>query len=308
MTNTRSLVAASTGLALLMPLAWAETTPSNPHTSQDISARNVLDTGSDILGRPVQYPTGEAQILGSEIFIPAGLSTPLHFHPVPLLAYVQSGSIRVVYEGSDERIYRAGDSFVEAINVVHQGFGLPPEGARLISFDLRSATLPSTVVLETHASADHPAPLVILKALMWQRLQIMEAVAAEKVRLGLPVEVPEREAEVIADFIALSAAFDIPASQAEHFIHMQIEAAKTLQRALIARGTSQAPETGPSLGQHLRPMLDQLNPVLASTFKRVLDDPSDQTPPTSSFRPPSSDPAMLQAWSQAITGLPGPTP
>jgi quercetin dioxygenase-like cupin family protein len=43
-----------------------------------------------------------------------------HSHPCPVVAYVAEGAIRSQVKGGSEKVYRAGESFYEPANGVHQ--------------------------------------------------------------------------------------------------------------------------------------------------------------------------------------------
>ena len=49
---------------------------------------------------------------------PGGASTP-HRHPCPVVGYVVQGNLRTQAEGGRAAVYRAGETFFEAPNVVH---------------------------------------------------------------------------------------------------------------------------------------------------------------------------------------------
>jgi quercetin dioxygenase-like cupin family protein len=49
-----------------------------------------------------------------------GESSMPHSHPCPVIGYVLEGTLRTQVQGGPEAIYKAGDSFYEAPNGVHQ--------------------------------------------------------------------------------------------------------------------------------------------------------------------------------------------
>ena len=49
-----------------------------------------------------------------------GESSPPHSHPCPVIVYVLKGSLRTKVKGQSESIYKAGESFYEAPNGVHE--------------------------------------------------------------------------------------------------------------------------------------------------------------------------------------------
>lgn len=302
---SKTLFALLAGLGFTAAPAAAQTSSANEYGSTAISVEQVLDTHTDTLGRSFDYADGPPHILGSEIVLAAGASTPLHFHPVPLLVYVERGAIRVTYEGQEDKVYRAGDSLVEAINVVHQGFGLAPDGVRLIGFDLSNATLPSTVPLDPPPSGGVPEPLSILKVLMLRRLQLIDAAATA--HPDMEADAPARDSHQISEFARSADRLQIDPRQAEHFIRMQIEAGRTLKRDRTATAADHnmdhAPAPRPDQTD-LATEIDLLTPVLASLLKRVLDTrPVTETASTAFRLAPSGDAALARAWQTAAEGL-----
>ena len=55
-----------------------------------------------------------------EVSYGPGGSSPPHSHPCPVNGYVIEGALRTQVKGEAEAIYRAGESFYEAPNGIHQ--------------------------------------------------------------------------------------------------------------------------------------------------------------------------------------------
>jgi quercetin dioxygenase-like cupin family protein len=55
-----------------------------------------------------------------EVSYGPGWSSPPHSHPCPVNGYVIEGALRTQVKGEAEAIYRAGESFYEAPNGIHQ--------------------------------------------------------------------------------------------------------------------------------------------------------------------------------------------
>ena len=71
-----------------------------------------------------------------------------HSHPCTVIGYVAQGSIRFQVKGdAPERVYKAGESFYEAPNGVHQvsGNASDKEPAKLIAFFICDHNTPLTV-------------------------------------------------------------------------------------------------------------------------------------------------------------------
>ena len=68
--------------------------------------------------------------------IPAGGALPMHKHPWPRIAYVQSGRLRVHYEAAGlVREFGPGEAAVEAIDQWHEGEVVGDAPVRLIVVD-----------------------------------------------------------------------------------------------------------------------------------------------------------------------------
>ncbi|MDO8932685.1 MAG: cupin domain-containing protein [Rhodocyclaceae bacterium] len=111
-------------LALLPAAARAQAYP----------AKDLLTTGTTILGEPIRYPTtGPARVTASIVTIAPGADTVFHRHPAPLVAYVLTGELTVDYGSHGQRVYRKGDAFVEAMDVTHRGMNLGTETVSLLA-------------------------------------------------------------------------------------------------------------------------------------------------------------------------------
>jgi quercetin dioxygenase-like cupin family protein len=55
-----------------------------------------------------------------EVAYGPGESSPPHSHPCAVLGYVVAGALRTQVKGEPEAIYKAGESFYEAPNGIHQ--------------------------------------------------------------------------------------------------------------------------------------------------------------------------------------------
>ena len=104
-----------------------------------------------------------------------------------------------------------------------------------------------------------------LFALIAERLSYMPAVAEYKYRRGLPVADPARERRVLDNTAAQARELGLPAAQTNSLLRAQMEAAKAIQRELIARwqqqvlvGADKGADQGADLLTTIRPRLSQL--------------------------------------------------
>ena len=81
----------------------------------------LLQSSTDILGRPLAYPSGTPKVTAATVTIPPGGQTGWHHHEVPLFAYILEGTLTVDYGSKGIKIYKAGDSVMEAGEWPHNG-------------------------------------------------------------------------------------------------------------------------------------------------------------------------------------------
>lgn len=101
--------------ALLCSLAGCATPSAVPLTE------TILDARTDTVGAAVRYPAGTARIRSYILTMVPGQETGWHRHDVPLYARVLGGELEVDYGGGTVKRYRAGDTFLEAMDRYHNG-------------------------------------------------------------------------------------------------------------------------------------------------------------------------------------------
>lgn len=94
----------------------------------------LLSTESTIIGEKIVYPTtGQAKVTAAIVTLIPGEQTILHKHGVPLFAYVFDGELSVYYGKDGIRIYKQGDSFMEAMSVPHYGMNNTSQPVRILA-------------------------------------------------------------------------------------------------------------------------------------------------------------------------------
>lgn len=88
---------------------------------ESISSEIILETTQTVIGQDIVYPLGDAKITSKIVTIPVGAETGYHMHQYPLYAYVIKGDIQVDYDRFESHIYTTDDSFIEAVNHMHNG-------------------------------------------------------------------------------------------------------------------------------------------------------------------------------------------
>lgn len=105
----------------------------------------LFKTETTVIGQPLVYPEGTAQITSAIVTMQPGQETGWHLHPVPLVAYVLEGELTVDYGPAGLKTYSAGDSFVEALNSRHNGTNTGAGIARILAIFAGAEGIANTV-------------------------------------------------------------------------------------------------------------------------------------------------------------------
>jgi len=123
--------------------------------SAQIDVQTLLRTGEDTLGNRIAYPeTGAAEITGALVTMMPGASTGWHRHPQPALFYLFSGELTVEYATGDARVFRSGDSDVEAQNIAHNGHNHGDVPVEMVVFYAGAGGLPRSEPAEPPVPED----------------------------------------------------------------------------------------------------------------------------------------------------------
>ena len=113
---------------MLKRLALAALLLATPAFAEDMAPQAyknlltpLLQSGTDVLGDPLVYPEGAANVTAALVTVPPGGETGLHRHEVPLFAYILEGELTVDYGDKGKKTYRVGDAVLEAQNWPHNG-------------------------------------------------------------------------------------------------------------------------------------------------------------------------------------------
>ncbi len=97
-------------------------------------------------GGNMEYPrTGKPEVTALLVEIPSGGETGWHIHPVPVYAYVLSGTLTAEMEDRERVDYREGEAIFEAVNTPHNGKNLGQIPVKLIVFYTGEEGKPLTV-------------------------------------------------------------------------------------------------------------------------------------------------------------------
>lgn len=105
-----------------------------PLTAQvKFSSTPILQSSVTNAGGPISYPaTDSAEVTALRVDIGPDGETGRHMHLYPAFVYVLEGAIDVEIEGGGSHSYKAGDSFVEAVDAWHNGKNRGSTPAKLL--------------------------------------------------------------------------------------------------------------------------------------------------------------------------------
>ena len=75
----------------------------------------IIQTSKGLSGKNFNYQEGKPELRLLKVKIPAGIETPIHTHPAPMLIHVTRGRLKHV-RGNEINFFKAGDAFVESNN------------------------------------------------------------------------------------------------------------------------------------------------------------------------------------------------
>jgi quercetin dioxygenase-like cupin family protein len=126
-----SLICASAIVLLQLPVARAAE-PAPPTGPVGFRIAQILETTTTAAGQPIRFPQGENQMTGFIIELAPGGQVGRHVHPVPLFSYILEGTLTVEVEGHGTRTFRAGEGFVDVVNLWHNGRNLGDKPVRFL--------------------------------------------------------------------------------------------------------------------------------------------------------------------------------
>jgi quercetin dioxygenase-like cupin family protein len=107
----------------VLALAFALALPTQAEESTPLAYKNLLTPlfkgNETIVGQKIAYPAGEPKVTAAIVVIAPGKETGWHSHEVPLFVTVMDGEISVDYGSKGVKVYKAGDSFLEAMDWPH---------------------------------------------------------------------------------------------------------------------------------------------------------------------------------------------
>ncbi len=124
-------------LRMVYPLVIAFACHSEAYSleqSASVKASTVLKTEASWDGKPIEYPSGKAEITGMIIEISPGGETGWHLHPVPSFGMVLEGELEVLLKNGAVKRLKSGEAMAEVINTLHNGRNIGSVPVKLVVF------------------------------------------------------------------------------------------------------------------------------------------------------------------------------
>lgn len=133
-------------LFLLSLGALPPPTASGDEYGGAVAVRQIAKTTVTANGQPIEYPrTDKPEVTAAIVEIPPGAETGWHLHPVPVYAYILSGTLEVRTENGAVHTYRAGDAIIEMVDTPHNGYNRGTVPVKLVGFYTGGVGTPNTV-------------------------------------------------------------------------------------------------------------------------------------------------------------------
>ena len=89
--------------------------PQPSPAEEKIEVIAIIQSSKGLSGKNFNYLEGNPELRLLKVKIPAGLKTPIHTHPSPMLIHVTRGRLKHV-RGEEINFFKAGDAFIESNN------------------------------------------------------------------------------------------------------------------------------------------------------------------------------------------------
>jgi quercetin dioxygenase-like cupin family protein len=131
-------------IPFILSLLW-QSTALGLEQSATVKVLTVLNTESSWNGKPIEYPSGKAEVTGMVVEISPGGETGWHLHPVPSFGIVLEGELELqLITGAVKRL-KAGEAVAEVVNTLHNGRNLGQVPVKLVVFYIGSVGIKQTV-------------------------------------------------------------------------------------------------------------------------------------------------------------------
>lgn len=103
----------------------------------------LYEGNQTIIGQEIAYPQGTPKVTAAIVTIPPGQDTGWHTHQVPLFVYILEGEISVDYGDKGVKVYKAGDSLLEAMNWPHNATNKTDKPVKIMAVYLGATDKPN---------------------------------------------------------------------------------------------------------------------------------------------------------------------
>ena len=134
-------------LLAFLALLPAASAPAEEAISYKTLVTPLLATSQTVIGQPIAYPAGTAKVTAVIVTIPPGGETGWHEHAVPLFGYMLDGVLTVDYGDKGTRVYKSGDSLMEAMNWPHDGANKGDVPVRILAVYLGAEGIPNSTAV-----------------------------------------------------------------------------------------------------------------------------------------------------------------
>jgi quercetin dioxygenase-like cupin family protein len=117
------------GLVASVP-SFAQDDPS-PEAA-GMSREEVLKSTTNMVGEPITYPTGTAEVTTEMVTLEPGGQTGYHTHQVPSWVYVLDGELELRIGGQEPMRFTSGQAFVEPQGTAMQAFNVADGPTQLL--------------------------------------------------------------------------------------------------------------------------------------------------------------------------------
>ncbi|MFT5114646.1 MAG: chorismate mutase-like protein [Parasphingorhabdus sp.] len=262
----------------------------------------LLSTSQSIISEKLIYPIGDAKVSAVIVNLQPGEETGWHQHGVPLFGYILQGELTVDYGIHGKRIYREGDSLVEAITAAHNGVNTGSNMMRVLAVFMGTETIANSVAYSEYV----PPILQQLRKIIADRLDIMSDVSRYKWNNQIAIEDLEREAVIQQATSERAVSAGIPDRLALTAVTAQIQAAKMIQSRLYTIWQEQGIGTHESvldLKKEIRPRIAKLTTAFIDQLALALPLLSNCSYHAALMIPDESHVEIINTWRAAISGI-----
>ena len=110
-----------------------------------VTVTPLLKTTTSWDGRPLAYPTGQAEASALIVEIAPGGETGWHQHPVPSFGVVLEGTLEVRLEDGRVQRLERGQALAEVVGTLHNGRNVEKTPVKLLVFYAGAVGQPLTV-------------------------------------------------------------------------------------------------------------------------------------------------------------------